>query len=269
MNTAIYCAREARSTDTEVQYVSAVGQDALSLGVLDLLKSEGVGTDYLTRDPDRQIGIYAIQNDAAGERSFHYWRETSAARRMFSADGSPHADAIAGADIAYLSGISIAVLAPTARDRLWRLLEAGRRTGLRVAFDSNYRPRLWDSPETARRETERFWSITDIALPSAEDEMALFGDADDAAIIRRISAAGASTGALKRGQGGPVPLDADIPHQSYRPATTVVDTTGAGDSFNGTYLAAIASGLPEAAALVAAHDLARRVVGHQGAIMPV
>jgi 2-dehydro-3-deoxygluconokinase len=48
----------------------------------------------------------------------------------------------------------------------------------------------------------------------------------------------------------------------------VVDTTAAGDSFNGAYLAALARGLPEADCLAAGHAMASEVIGHPGAIVP-
>lgn len=268
LNTAIYCARAARNSDVTVQYVSSVGHDALSHGALDLLESEGVDTRHIARDPQRQIGIYGIQNDANGERSFHNWRDTSAARGMFSSDDAPHFDAINDADLVYLSGISIAILPQAARDRLWNALAARRKTGLKVAFDSNYRPKLWENLETARREVTRFWQITDIALPSDEDETALFGNADHTAIVDRILAAGAQTGALKCGKDGPIQLPRPTTTQAYATAKTVVDTTGAGDSFNGGYLAMVAGGKPDETALSEAHDMACRVVGHQGAILP-
>ncbi|NRB19660.1 MAG: L-rhamnose mutarotase [Rhodobacteraceae bacterium] len=268
LNTAIYCAREAKGHDIDVQYVCAIGHDALSEGALNLMRREGLGTDYVTRDPARQIGIYAIQNDIHGERSFHYWRDSSAARQMFSTDASPHLKSIKSADLVYLSGITLAILSQDARDRLWRALAEQRASGLKVAFDSNYRPNLWETPEIASREIARFWKITDIALPTHEDETALFGDAERRAILDRILATGPKTGALKCGQDGPIQIPHSAETSSYKAAETVIDTTGAGDSFNGAYLAAIASGKPERTALALAHDLARRVVGHKGAILP-
>ncbi|SOH94936.1 2-dehydro-3-deoxygluconokinase [Monaibacterium marinum] len=266
LNTAIYCARLAQGHDIAVHYVSAVGQDTLSQGAVDLLAREGVRTDHVTRDPARQIGIYAIQNDAAGERSFHYWRDQSAARQMFAEDNASHLAAIEGCDLAYLSGISIAILTQPARDRLWLALQARRAAGMRVAFDSNYRPNLWDSAGVARREIARFWQITDIALPSHEDEQVLFGQADPQAIAARLVDGGAHSGAVKCGADGPIALSGPQAGP-YLQAEKVVDTTGAGDSFNGAYLAAIARGEPQESALQLAHNLALQVVGQRGAII--
>jgi 2-dehydro-3-deoxygluconokinase len=267
LNTAIYCARAAQPDDVQVRYVCAIGEDALSDAAFDLMTRENLDTRFVTRDATRQIGIYAIQNDATGERNFHYWREASAARQMFATDDAPHLAALDGVDIVYLSGITLAILDQSARDRLWNRLNTGRGQGLQVAFDSNHRPGLWSSPDVAQREVTRFWQITDIALPTYDDEIALFGDATPQGIVTRITQAGAKTGALKCGQEGPVSISSDASTADYAPADVVVDTTGAGDSFNGAYLAAYAMGASQPSALQKAHDVARHVVGHKGAIL--
>ena len=215
LNTAIYCARSATNDNTEVHYVSVVGNDLLSQGAVDLLESEGVQTKHVTRDAARQIGIYAIQNDIKGERSFHYWRENSAARQMFSHDTATHLAAIKECDLVYLSGISIAVLSQAGRDVLWHTLAKARTRGVRVAFDSNYRPKLWDTVDVARLEIARFWQITDIALPSHDDEQALFGDPDPQAIAKRLRDVGAQLGAVKCGHNGPLSLIETEPHGTY------------------------------------------------------
>ena len=268
LNTAIYCARETEGQDVRVHYVTILGEDAASLGALDLMQSEGISTDFVRQDPDRQIGIYAIQNDPDGERHFHYWRDGSAARRLFSEPKGPEFDAVAAADLAYLSGITLAILEQSARDRLFDALAARRDAGGLVAFDPNYRPKLWHDKELARQETERFWTISDIALPTIDDEVALFGKAEADDVIKRLHGYGLTQGALKCGATGPVPLAnlGDLPN--FAPATRVTDTTSAGDSFNGGYLAALALGEAEVARLAKAHALAREVVGHQGAILP-
>ena len=263
LNAAIYLRRALPGGS--VAYVTAMGTDPFSEAALAFMRSEALDTGRIARDPDRLPGLYAITTDDTGERSFHYWREASAARQMFQTDAGPSFAALDGFDIVYLSGITLAILPEAVRGALADWLQDARGRGLRLAFDSNWRPRLWPSVGAGRQWIARFWRLADIGLPSVDDEIALFGDADEAAALARLRGYGLRQGALKRGAHGPLPLDPGLSQGSYPPAECVVDTTAAGDSFNGAYLAAVLSGLPAEAALAAGHAKAREVVGFRGA----
>ncbi len=266
-NTAIYAAR-ALNANGAVGYMTAVGEEPLSLGLLDMAKSEGLNTSTITQHSTRNIGIYSVATDAAGERSFHYWRSESAARTLFS--DSQNIPELPEADIIYLSGISLAILTPLARRLLWGALDDRRKSGrTKIAFDSNFRPKLWEDVSSARQVMNAFWDITDIALPSIDDEMALYDDASEADVIARFAQRDCRRIAIKRGERGPVSphIDTSI-LPDFPPASQVVDTTAAGDSFNAGYLAAYLDGASEADCLLAGHALAAKVVGAPGAIMP-
>ena len=259
-NAAVYAARQAPGL--RVDYLTSVGRDPLSDYMMAAAAGHGIGTGLVRRDSARQIGLYSVTTDAAGERSFHYWRAQSAARAMFD-DGVPDAD-LASHDMLFLSGITLAILPPPARDELLTALAAAPG---RVALDSNYRPALWEDPATARETMGRAFEAADIALPSLDDMTALWGD-DEAAALARLRAWGCTEGALKRGADGPVAFDGKAPG-GCGPAPRVVDTTAAGDSFSGAYLAARLTGAEPADAMRAGHAMAAHVVGHPGAIVPL
>jgi 2-dehydro-3-deoxygluconokinase len=265
-NAAVYLKRSAPAI--EVAYVTAVGTDALSDGMVEAFAAEGIDTSLVERRPDRAPGLYAISVDAKGERSFTYWRDTAAARTLFLPPARVTPDRLAGFDLIYLSGITVAILTPEGRAALLDFLPGYRAHGGRVAFDSNYRPRLWPSPDVARRELSAFWRMTDIALPSIDDEMALWGDRDAATVLARLAGFGVREGALKRGDAGPLPIGPCPNVPAFPKAARVVDTTAAGDSFNGAYLAALLGGADEAGRLAAGHAMASHVIGYPGAIVP-
>ena len=265
-NTAVYAARQLGVIGA-VSYLTRIGADPLSVALMDRIFEEGINSSHVVIDPDRNIGIYSVSTDTHGERSFHYWRADSAARRLFTAEET--AISMPQADIIYLSGISLAILTPVARQRLINVLASRRAEGAKIAFDSNYRPKLWEDAMTARSTMQAIWEIADFALPSIDDEMVLFGDASEEAVIDRFAKKTWQGIAIKRGVRGPLSLHlAAEEHPDFPSARTVVDTTAAGDSFNGGYLAACLEGAGEVERLLAGHELASRVVGVNGAIIP-
>ncbi|MBB5220849.1 2-dehydro-3-deoxygluconokinase [Amaricoccus macauensis] len=265
-NTAVYLKRLAPSA--EVAYVTALGTDPVSDQMAATFAAEGLGTDLIERREGRAPGLYAISLDASGERSFTYWRDQSAARTLFHAPAEVTPAALRDFDLVYLSGITVAILAADARAALKDALHRVRVNGGSVAFDSNYRPRLWPDQATARAEITAFWNLADVGLPSLDDELALYGEACEAEVRSRLVSGGVRRGALKRGDAGPIPIGPAGTLPPFARAARVVDTTAAGDSFNGGYLAAYIHGEDEAACLAAGHAMASEVVGHPGAIIP-
>lgn len=267
LNTAYYL-RHSLGEDWQVDYVSAAGTDGLSDRMVDFLKSEGIGTDHVRRLADKTIGLYYITLKD-GERSFTYWRNDSAARRLAS-DPAALNRALEGADLAYWSGITLAILSNQDRLALIEALGQFAGKGGTVVFDPNLRPRLWDNPETMRGWVHRAAAVSDLCLPSFEDEATWFGDADAAATARRYQAEGARRIIVKNGAddvtfaGG----SGELFRFSVPSVEHVVDTTAAGDSFNAGYLVAELNGASIENAVAAGARLAGRVIGARGALVP-
>ena len=257
LNTAIYLKRNA--PDCQVDYISRLGNCSFSHRIRDFISAQNVGVEAIEMRADETPGLYAITTSDAGERSFTYWRSASAARTLFDTGDF---GILSGYDTLYLSGISLAILPHAVRLAFLNWLG---QSNVQLIYDSNYRPRLWDSTDHARQITRSMWYRADIALPSIDDEMALFDETAEQVEKRFTTFKG--NGALKRGADGPISLGECV-IQTYPPAAQVVDTTAAGDSFNGGYLAALFSGKSQAQALRAGHDLAAQVVQHRGAIIP-
>lgn len=265
-NTAVYLSRALGRG--RVAYVTALGTDQQSDRIINALRAEALDTAHVARLPGQMPGLYLIDTDEHGERSFSYWRSTSAARRMFGPESSLSPAFLDGFDTLCLSGISLAILDQGARDRLAEGLVRFRDRGGRVAFDTNYRPVLWPDAATAREEMSRFIGLTDIAFPSRDDEAALFGDRLTDDILTRYARAGIRQGALKCGGDGAIALDGSRTHRPAAEDVNVVDTTAAGDSFNAGFLAAMDRGAAVPDCLAAAAGLAERVVSVRGAILP-
>lgn len=266
LNTAVYLAR----LGVEVDYVTALGDDGMSTWMLGQWRNEGVGCNLVARIPKSVPGLYMIQLDGNGERSFLYWRTNSPATRLFD-------DVEAAADLfdklfayqrVYLSGITLALYSEPARHRLFDFLVRYRKQGGKVAFDGNYRPRLWSSPEVARDAYEHMYRISDLVLPTDEDEALLFGKETPEEVVRRLQSFGVEEVVLKMGANGCLlAKDAELEFVPSK-AVVVVDSTAAGDSFNAGFLAAKIAGIDSHNAALMAHDLASTVIQHRGAIIP-
>ncbi len=264
-NTAWY-ARKLLSKDRPVAYLSAVGTDAVSDKMLDFMQGAGVDVRFMSRIPERTVGLYMIHLDH-GERSFSYWRSASAARCL-TQDKSNLRQGLAQAGIAYFSGITLAILTQEDRCTLLAELEAARANGCIIAFDPNLRPRLWPETKTMCAAVMRGAEVADIVLPSFEDEAAWFGDADTTATARRYSEAGASVVMVKNGASEALSLShGAIMRHPVRTVDRIVDTTAAGDSFNAAFLASYLDHGDIAAAAEAGVKQAAWVVGRRGALV--
>lgn len=270
LNTAVYLKR-LMGGNSEVAYVTALGKDSLSKRMFEFIESESIVTDSIQRSEDRQIGLYAIDNDAQGERSFSYWRGQSAARTLFQSTDGLNFDVLAQYDTLCFSAITLAILPASVRSAFLEALSQIRQSnGVTLVFDSNYRPALWESEDAARSSVAAAWRITDIALPSLDDEQSLFQEKEEGLVLDRLRSYGLSRGALKRGSSGPLSLSDQTTSEKaqFDAPTKIIDTTAAGDSFNAGYLSAVLTGLSEHEALSKGHDCALRVIAHSGAIVP-
>ncbi|GAK69039.1 2-dehydro-3-deoxygluconokinase [Agrobacterium rubi TR3 = NBRC 13261] len=266
LNTAWY-ARACLPSDWTVDYFTALGDDPLSQEMLDFIDHAGILTSNISRIKGGTPGLYLI-NLKDGERTFSYWRNTSAARQL-AADADHLRGTIEAADVIYFSGITLAILAtPLAIDTFLAELRRAKAFGKQVVFDPNIRPRLWTDKNTMLKTITDGARAATLVMPSFDDEAGNFGDANIDATITRYRDLGVTNVVVKDGANGAT-LDFNG-QRSQAPAVQaakVVDTTSAGDSFNGAFLAKWVSGsMPQKAAVFAA-KAASTVIGHHGALI--
>lgn len=269
-NTAVYLAALSDPQALQVDYVTRIGDDWYSQAMAEEMRRCGLGTRLVERVAGGTPGAYFVRTDAHGERSFTYHRSMSPARDLFGPECSQGLDdELAGYDVLYVSAITLQILSGDGRERLWRLLSRVRGSGGIVVFDSNYRPQGWSSDRDARAAIGHTLRHVDVAIPTFGDEHFLFGDVDPVASARRISAQGVREVVVKDGaRPCVVSVDGVVHLVAPESPAGVVDTTGAGDSFNGGYLAARLTGAEGVQAARAGHSVAAEVIGEQGAIAP-
>lgn len=256
----------AALTGGPATYVSAFGDDPFSQRQIEFFSENGIGIGASPVIIGARPGLYAITLDGA-ERSFTYWRSDSAARQLAS-DAVALAKSMKNQSLVYFSGITLAILDQEARKTLLSAISNARAAGSQVAFDPNYRPRLWPDRETAQVAIAEALAVSDIALPTFPDEQMLHGDRTPEDTAERIGRSVREV-VVKNGElPALVSVGADGQEVAAIHVAKPVDTTGAGDSFNGGYLAARLAGLTPADAARRAHRVASRVVQVRGALAP-
>jgi 2-dehydro-3-deoxygluconokinase len=263
----LWAMRALTSPERPCDYVSAFGDDPFSKDQIAFFQTAGIGIANSPRIAGARPGLYAITLTGA-ERSFTYWRSDAAARQLAS-DPAELAKSLENRAFVYFSGITLAILTPSARATLLNAIDEARKGGSLIAFDPNYRPRLWPEPAAARAAIDEALRVAHIALPTFPDERDLYGDADQAETAARLQLAGVSEIIVKNGD---LPAFVAFGESSEMvegvTVETPVDTTGAGDSFNGAYLAARLTGSQPVEAARRAHKVAAAVVQVRGALAP-
>ena len=232
-NFAIAAARQG----ARVGYFTRLGDDVYGRMLHDLWEREGVDASTVAIDPDAFTGIYFVTHDAKGHQ-FSFYRAGSAASRMKPSDLP--LDALKGARVLHLSGISCAISA-SAADTCYAAIEAARKLGVMVSFDTNLRLRLWPK-DRARAVMTDMIGLSDICLPSYDDIVIVTGLTDANALVDWCLDRGARTVGLKLGAYGALVANRErrikLPPWPCEP----VDATGAGDTFGGAFVARLIAG---------------------------
>ncbi len=284
LNAAVYlsrgCEANSKPDEVKVSYVTALGNDPISTGMLTRWQEEGISTDLVLRDETRTPGLYLIQLDDQGERTFLYWRNQSAARYLLQHPNFGMVkQALTQVDAVFLSGISLAILPDEDRISLLNLLVELKAQGVEIAFDSNFRPALWpqDDNQTVKNVYQAMYQLTDVALVTFDDEQLIWGDETPEQTIERLTSLGVGKCIVKLGADGCLVQNstnqdwsAPLAPQAVptQPVAQVVDTTSAGDSFNGGFLSAYLAGSDLTTSCQRGNALAGAVIQHRGAIIP-
>ena len=241
-----------------VGMITALGQDMPGDSFIRLWQREGVDTTTVLRTDRYQTGVYFVTHDAAGHHFLHY--RTGSAAAMFSTSDVP-GEAIAQARMLYVSGISQGISASTC-DAVFAAIDVAVRNGVKVAYDTNYRPRLWP-PARAAAVMHAALAQADYAMPGEEDVRTLTGLTDPDAMLDFYLRLGSKVVVLKMGEAGAYLATADARARIPAHRVVPVDATGAGDTFRGSFLARILAGdLPEAAARYACIAAALKCMGY-------
>jgi 2-dehydro-3-deoxygluconokinase len=259
-NAAVAAARQGAS----VGYITAVGLDAPGDSFMAMWARENVDTSTVRRTDRALTGVYFVTHDAAGHHFLHYRKDSPAA--LYGPADLPQ-EAIAQARMFYVSGISQGI-SSSAADAVFAAIDICRRNQVQVAYDTNYRPRLWP-PARAAAVIHAAIAQADYAFPGMDDALVLTGLTDPDAILDFYLRLGPRAVVLRMGEQGAYLA---MPERRVRVAghkVHAVDATGAGDAFSGAFLARVLAGdTAEQAAHYANVAAALKCTGY-GAVAPI
>jgi fructokinase len=256
-NTAIALAR----LGAPVSFFSGLSDDLFGERLSRVLTVNGVAHGLAARSS--RPTTLAFVTLTGGQASYTFYDENTAGRMLSPADlPTIPADCAAG----FFGGISLAV-EPCAEAYV-ALAERMSASGRLVMLDPNVRAGFVADAGRYRARMERLFTLADVVKVSDEDLRWLLGDGDLGALAEAVRARGPAIVLVTRGAEGVTAYTGAEPLHMPAPKAEVVDTVGAGDTFNAGFLAglhdagllsadAVRDGLPEAA-LTAALDLGVR-----------
>jgi 2-dehydro-3-deoxygluconokinase len=261
-NSMVCLSRILGAGTRRISLATALGDSSYSAWLRERLGREGI--HVIEPSVEGEPGIYGLPLDPVHRPGFSYWRAQSAARALLqSADLGRFEELLGEPQLLLVTGITLALCSSASFEHLCRWVDR-HRDGCRVVFDCNFRRRLWDSDTEARERIRRFEQLSSVIATGTEDEKTLWGTADTAQIIERVSRLSAEY--LIRGgpKGCWVGSGREYQHVPTEPVTLVADTAGAGDAHLAGYMAARISGCGRAEAAAYANKAAAVIVSQRG-----
>ncbi|MDW3179563.1 MAG: PfkB family carbohydrate kinase [Acidimicrobiia bacterium] len=244
-----------------VQHLCAVGDDERSIEFAQFCGEMNVDTSISPIVADRSMGLYWIST-VDGDREFRYWRSESAARAHLRSGNrilpTHHIDLV------MISNITLAVAGDQATNLIDEIGQL-KSQGVTVAYDTNFRRRLWPDLETARSAEAAALDLADFVHASVDDLSAVWDTTVDD-YISRLMAANVQEAIVTDGANDVAIARIDSTETFNPPVVDALDTSGAGDAFFGTYVGRRLGGSTVDEAVSAAAEVCSRVVAFPGAL---
>lgn len=212
-----------------------LGRDAFGAFLLDYLRQYHIDTDAMILDPIRRTTAAFVGLDARGVPDYLFYRAGGASESLDK--GEIDVQKLDGADVIYTS--SLMLTSEKVRETTLWLLDYGRRRGIRIAFDMNYRATAWESEALARTAISRALEYVQILKINEEELRFLLGQNAEIAAAAALPERYPSLEILivTCGARGAYLFQRNAPVLKIEArAVPVADTTGAGDSFMGAFL---------------------------------
>ncbi len=246
-------------------YVCRLGGDEFGRSFLDLWRREGVDASRVVVELSGFTAVYFISLTGGGGHDFTYYRAGAAASRYSTVDLD--LSYLRGTRLLHTSGISLAV-SPSLREACLTSMQEVKAAGGRATFDINMRTKLWDIG-TARASCEEAFRLSDVVFASIEDVNTLYGIQSPKEAAARLRGFGPGTVVVKHGGEGCLVSSGSEVFESPGYRVQVVDTTGAGDAFDGAFALASLEGWEPRRCAAFANAVGALTATGLGAVAPI
>ncbi|CAB4552865.1 MAG: hypothetical protein F2855_03080 [Actinobacteria bacterium] len=239
-------------TDARSTIVSHVGDDPAGSAIVAEFDALGVSHGNLVI-PGETSGVVVVLVDSSGERTM--FPDKGANSRLTAAD-LPDLSAF---QAVYISGY--ALLNPLARDGVLAMIEKIKADGLPIYFDP---ASVGSMKDVTDKELHTWFAMMDVLFLNEEESIYLTGSVDiERALDYLLDFS--QVVVIKRGSAGAIAKSRGFDSISLPAvATSVIDTTGAGDSFAAGFIASFSKNHDLTAALQAGGELAAGCVAIVG-----
>ncbi|MFQ4145512.1 carbohydrate kinase [Chlorogloeopsis sp. ULAP02] len=210
-------------------FIGCVGEDEPGNELVELLQKIGVDTTAVQRHPTAPTRQVYVVRSLEGDRTFagfgHY-NTTEFADTCLQAERLP-IQLFEAADFLVLGTLELAY--PESGQAVKRALDLAEEYNLKVLLDVNWRPVFWTDPEIAPQKIRELFQKVDFLKLSLEEAEWLFDTTKPREILSRLNSVEGVV--VTNGEKGCSYSFEE--HDGELPAfdVSVVDTTGAGDSF--------------------------------------
>ncbi|KAF9587163.1 hypothetical protein IFM89_039603 [Coptis chinensis] len=218
-------------------FVGKFGDDEFGHMLVNILKNKGVNVDGVCFDSNARTALAFVSLKKNGEREFMFYRNPSA--DMLLNESELNMDIIKKAKIFHYGSISL--IAEPCRTAHLAAMRAAKDAGALLSYDPNLRELLWPSLEAARKGINSIWKEADIIKVSDEEVQFLTqGDPTKEDVVMSLWYEGLKLLVVTDGKDGCRYFTKNFKGRVIGFSVNTVDTTGAGDSFVGALLFAIA-----------------------------
>ncbi len=236
---SLVTAISARRLNSNVGFITALGNDPFKDFMLNCWQTEGLNLDHL-KLVDGKNGLYMVSRAENSEKEFIYYRNKIAPAKLSIEDIDE--EYIKSSKIIYASGVTQS-LSLNAREAVKKAFTIAKENDIMTAYDPNYSS-LISSKEDAREYFDEIIGLTDILFMSSKYDTKSIFDIDTLEnIVKAITDFGVQTVVIKSSRDKGYFVNNLQRNGVFIPFYTehVVDTTSSGDAFNGAFLHAIAN----------------------------